>query len=144
MRLGLAGQERGGQDHLQEERCHGLVDLRRGQGAAAEEARLQTCRVTEESVDVEDLWAVENPAEDVLAEQAGGVKLAKTAAEARDLAGRMLGISAIGKAFLDRAQQVYAISIPIPTVRFKPVRAKCEPLLLSTVKAISAAISPAT
>jgi len=52
-----------------------------------------------------------------------------------------LGISAIGKAFLDRAQQVYAISIPIPTVRFKPVRAKCEPLLLSTVKAISAAIT---
>lgn len=52
-----------------------------------------------------------------------------------------LGISAMGTAFLDRAHQVYAISIPIPTVRFKPVRAKCEPLLLATVKAISAAIT---
>ncbi|MBG1233272.1 IclR family transcriptional regulator [Aestuariivirga litoralis] len=68
------------------------------------------------------------------------IKSIRQSAIATDNEEHTLGIAAIGAAFLDRAHQIYAISIPIPTVRFKPVRAKCEPLLLSTVKAISAAI----
>lgn len=47
-----------------------------------------------------------------------------------------LGICAIGMAFKDPARQVYAISIPIPAVRFAAMRARCEPLLLAAVEAI--------
>jgi DNA-binding IclR family transcriptional regulator len=47
-----------------------------------------------------------------------------------------LGICAIGAGFTDKARQIYAVSIPIPAVRFAAIRPRCEPLLLSTVRAI--------
>jgi len=51
-----------------------------------------------------------------------------------------LGICAIGLGFADTARQVYAVSIPIPAVRFADMRAKCEPLLVSTVRSIERAL----
>jgi DNA-binding IclR family transcriptional regulator len=52
-----------------------------------------------------------------------------------------LGISAIGVAFQDPARQVYAISIPIPAVRFNEMRTSCEPLLRSAVQTIEARLA---
>ncbi len=48
-----------------------------------------------------------------------------------------LGISAVGAAFRDTAQQIYAISIPIPAVRFAGMRQRCETLLAATVASIT-------
>ena len=47
-----------------------------------------------------------------------------------------LGICAIGMAFKDPARQVYAVSIPIPAVRFATMRDRCEPLLVAAIQAI--------
>jgi IclR family acetate operon transcriptional repressor len=51
-----------------------------------------------------------------------------------------LGICAIGSGFTDAARQIYAVSIPIPAVRFADKRPKCEPLLLSAVRSIERAL----
>ncbi len=51
------------------------------------------------------------------------------------------GICAIGLGFADTARQIYAVSIPIPAVRFAEMRLQCEPLLLSTVRSIERALN---
>lgn len=48
-----------------------------------------------------------------------------------------LGICAIGMAFKDPARQIYAISIPIPAVRFEIMRARCEPLLIAAIHEVN-------
>ena len=48
-----------------------------------------------------------------------------------------LGICAIGMAFKDPARQVYAVSIPIPAVRFAAMRERCEPLLVDAIQSIN-------
>ena len=53
-----------------------------------------------------------------------------------------LGICAIGMAFTDQARQAYAVSIPIPTVRFATMRARCEPLLVGAIQAIKEKLGP--
>ena len=53
-----------------------------------------------------------------------------------------LGICAIGMAFTDQARQAYAVSIPIPTVRFATMRARCEPLLVCAIQAIKEKLGP--
>ncbi len=53
-----------------------------------------------------------------------------------DIEEHTLGICALGMAFKDRARQVYAVSMPIPTVRFATMRARCEPLLVAAVQSI--------
>jgi IclR family acetate operon transcriptional repressor len=55
-----------------------------------------------------------------------------------------LGICAIGAGFKDKARQIYAVSIPIPAVRFSAMREKCEPLLLMAVKQIEHSLSKRT
>jgi DNA-binding IclR family transcriptional regulator len=45
-----------------------------------------------------------------------------------------LGIAAIGMAFRAPTGQMFAISIPVPTIRFTQVRAPCERALASTVR----------
>ena len=50
------------------------------------------------------------------------------------------GICAIGLGFTDTARQIYAVSIPIPAVRFADMRSKCEPLLVSAVRSIERAL----
>ncbi len=52
-----------------------------------------------------------------------------------------LGICALGAGFKDKARQIYAVSIPIPAVRFVDMRGKCEPLLLLAVRSIERALS---
>ena len=69
------------------------------------------------------------------------VKRIKDGAIAIDNEEHTLGISAIGVAFQDPARQVYAVSIPIPAVRFTAMRSRCEPLLLATVEAIKMKLS---
>ena len=64
------------------------------------------------------------------------ISAVKSGAVAVDNEEHSLGICAIGAGFTDKARQIYAVSIPIPAVRFTPMRAKCEPLLLSSVRAI--------
>ena len=48
-----------------------------------------------------------------------------------------LGICALGMAFKDPARQVYAVSIPIPAVRFAAMRTRCESLLVAAIKSIN-------
>ena len=64
------------------------------------------------------------------------ISTVKSRAVAVDNEEHSLGICAIGAGFTDKARQIYAVSIPIPAVRFAAIRPKCEPLLLSTVRAI--------
>ncbi len=56
--------------------------------------------------------------QDIAAIRASGI--------AQDVEEHTLGISALGCAMRDRAQQIYAISIPVPTVRFAQKRELCE------------------
>lgn len=64
------------------------------------------------------------------------ISAVKSGAIAVDNEEHSLGICAIGAGFTDKARQIYAVSIPIPAVRFAAIRPKCEPLLLSSVRAI--------
>jgi DNA-binding IclR family transcriptional regulator len=54
------------------------------------------------------------------------IAVVRTTGIARDAEEHTLGISALGCAMRDRAQQIYAISIPVPTVRFAQKRDLCE------------------
>ena len=65
----------------------------------------------------------------------------KTTKVAIDREEHSLGICAIGTGFTDKARQIYAVSIPIPAVRFDAMRAKCEPLLLATVRSIEQSLN---
>ena len=60
---------------------------------------------------------------------------------ATDLEEHTLGISALGAAFTDKARQIYAVSIPIPAVRFQAKRANCQRLLLAAVDEIAKALN---
>ena len=44
-----------------------------------------------------------------------------------------LGISAIGMGFMAPTRQVFAISIPVPTIRFSSVKRQCESVLRQAV-----------
>jgi IclR family transcriptional regulator, acetate operon repressor len=46
------------------------------------------------------------------------------------------GICAIGMAFTDKARNIYALSIPMPSVRFKQQRLRCEQALRETVASL--------
>jgi IclR family acetate operon transcriptional repressor len=59
---------------------------------------------------------------------------------AADVEEHALGICAIGASFKDAAGQVYAISIPVPTVRFKQIRNNSENLLVQKIKEIQRAL----
>ena len=48
-----------------------------------------------------------------------------------------LGISAVGMAFVAPTLQVYAVSIPVPTVRFRDVRNACEHSLQQAIRQIT-------
>lgn len=60
---------------------------------------------------------------------------------ARDLDEHTSGISAVGTAFTDPAGLAYAISVPIPTHRFRQKSEKVAELLLATRARIAAAVS---
>jgi DNA-binding IclR family transcriptional regulator len=60
---------------------------------------------------------------------------------AHDREEHTLGISAIGMALRDRAQQIYAVSIPVPTVRFGEQRERCERALRETVAKLRTALA---
>jgi DNA-binding IclR family transcriptional regulator len=66
---------------------------------------------------------------------ASGPDLLQALAEVRrngiavDMEEHTLGICALGMAFQTPARQIFAISMPIPTVRFASVRRHCEKLL---------------
>jgi DNA-binding IclR family transcriptional regulator len=51
------------------------------------------------------------------------------------------GICAIGMAFQAPTRQIYAVSIPVPTVRFSAVREQCEGLLRQAVQEIIVTIA---
>lgn len=59
---------------------------------------------------------------------------------ATDIEEHTAGICALGTAFTDPAGQVYAISIPMPAVRFKAAKARCAELLTRARVAIAAAM----
>ena len=56
---------------------------------------------------------------------------------AYDLDEHSVGISAIGISFIDKAGDVYAISVPVPSSRFDAVRCKIENALLKTAQQLA-------
>jgi DNA-binding IclR family transcriptional regulator len=54
-----------------------------------------------------------------------------------DLEEHTLGICALGMAFRDKAHQIYAVSMPIPAVRFAEQRKTCEAALRDTVERLT-------
>jgi DNA-binding IclR family transcriptional regulator len=69
------------------------------------------------------------------------IRTIRTSSIAIDNEEHLLGIRAMGVGFQDKARQIYAISIPIPAVRFDEMRSTCETLLVSTVKQIETSLS---
>ena len=55
-----------------------------------------------------------------------------------------IGICAIGIAFRDRANQFYAVSIPVPAVRFEQARKACERALLRSLSGLKVTIDQKT
>lgn len=66
----------------------------------------------------------------------------RSGAVATDLEEHTLGICALGLAFTDKTRQIYAVSLPIPAVRFASMRERCMPLLQTAVGKIRALLSP--
>ncbi|MFO1033266.1 MAG: IclR family transcriptional regulator [Hyphomicrobiales bacterium] len=64
------------------------------------------------------------------------VKEVRAGAVAADLEEHTLGICALGLGFMDHTRQIYAVSIPIPAVRFAAMRKRCAPLLHEAVAQI--------
>jgi DNA-binding IclR family transcriptional regulator len=59
---------------------------------------------------------------------------------ALDLEEHSPGISALGMAFADSAGIIYAVSVPMPTVRFARSRPACARALQATVRSITSAL----
>lgn len=58
-----------------------------------------------------------------------------------DVEEHSIGICAIGIAIRDKAHQYYAVSIPVPSVRFAQCRAKCERALNKSLDALQHVVS---
>jgi IclR family transcriptional regulator, acetate operon repressor len=54
-----------------------------------------------------------------------------------DMEEHTLGICAVGAAVRDKADQFYAVSIPVPSVRFRQSRARCEAALLGAIEPLA-------
>lgn len=57
---------------------------------------------------------------------------------AHDMEEHTIGICAVGAAVRDKANQLYAISIPVPSARFKENRSKYEAVLIEAASSLSA------
>jgi DNA-binding IclR family transcriptional regulator len=66
----------------------------------------------------------------------GAAVAARKAGYAEDAEEHTVGISAIGMAFKTAAGEIYALSIPIPTLRFKSVKQSCLQLMGEAVDEI--------
>lgn len=56
---------------------------------------------------------------------------------AHDMEEHTVGICAVGAAVRDKANQLYAVSIPVPSARFKESRSRCEATLASALPILS-------
>jgi DNA-binding IclR family transcriptional regulator len=59
---------------------------------------------------------------------------------AHDMEEHTVGICAVGAAVRDRANQLYAVSIPVPSARFKESRTRCELALAAAMPTLSAVL----
>jgi DNA-binding IclR family transcriptional regulator len=57
-----------------------------------------------------------------------------------DLEEHTMGICAVGVAVRDKANQFYAVSVPVPTVRFRQCRRRCEEAVLSALEPLASVL----